>query len=207
LGTLVARLGFGSIIGAILVGAFNKVVAQEKQEAEDEDGDENDDHLPDGYRVVGTDDFAAPMTLAKARFLLNYMITSNVRGSIKGVTGTRGGPGSAVMLSWALSRIRMEKKRRLSEVRKASGATAGSSSAVLVLLDEVELSERLDAEAASGLLLAYGVAPDSMSDEEVAAQLVQITYISDEEQAHSQATRETRREAAKKEMEHGLVEA
>ena len=118
------------------------MVAEEAKaeiEAAKDDDDDNNDLLPDGYVTVGVDDYAAPWTCDKACAALNYMLTSNTRGSVAGRVGMRGGPGAGVLLVWSLEKIACEYPKD-----------------DLVLMTEGELTEALDAIATEGLLLMYG---------------------------------------------------
>ena len=149
--TLVIRLGFGSFIVAILVGAYNKVVAQEQSEEleaaqEGRTGaDSLPEMLPEGYVVVGTDDRESRWGRAKLAALLRYMITSNPRGcdAIAGRHAIRGGPGAGVLLVWALERV----------------CTKYAKDDPVALTHE-QLAMAIGEEASEKLLSGYGAAYD-----------------------------------------------
>jgi len=132
--TVVIRLCFGSFIVAILVGAFNKVVASEAAVAADA---QRDASLPPGYV-----DASERTSCGQFGVFCNFFATARLYGSYE------------PRLLQAL-----ETQIRLTELADASG---GAKSAQL-MVNAAELAELVGTNPAIQLLRSYGAAPASQA--------------------------------------------
>uniref|UniRef100_A0A7S3ET47 Uncharacterized protein n=1 Tax=Haptolina ericina TaxID=156174 RepID=A0A7S3ET47_9EUKA len=133
--TLVVRLCFGSFIVAILVGAFNKVMASEASEKADT---ERDSSLPDGFV-----DASDRSTSSRTNFILGYLLIGKVPG---GVTAA------------GVCKVLMEEVA----VVEACNPEMGSKQ---VMIEGGKLSDLFGEEPARQLLRAYGAARDTDREE------------------------------------------